>query len=1514
MVRWLSSPVYSSGPKMPIDVRGGVSVVLPEEGTWTDLQPEYQFVILEEKDAFLLIERIWTKVSLTRLSPSLMDLEFRGTVEARGWVYLSQERENAMVTELVLGTASDSLFRQAEREVVWAACQRAEMEMDKVEVRVELGDRGNVRRPFRAMRCVLPPFLVDAVFGTRGMLEQICQSMTNLRLYQCALQDFFRLSVEMGPFGGNSAEELAHILNLLSTDDVFVPSPVHWRIIYRNVAVGGTFLKGLKDLYFDEEDDFSDDGDDDEVEEIVIPMDRTRLEPAKGRGRMEEIVEGRVESVGTVILSEHGWHLFCTMLAAGQSPMWLLGDAEPRARQAGEKLANKGWDVVSSRVVIGGWREFRPPCLRTKTWVPEFVADWFGGFDHVTEVASTMKRIHVNCAWLTEEFYKTSLKFGPFHGDRAWEVLIILDLDRNDRLEVAPEIKEAIIRREIAVTPCYVDDVFKLFEGTANQQMAMRRARMSRRPPTKSGGGWEVSLPTSYMVRAIDTEWRAVTLGRDQAFIMVECLWNGMRFNRGSGDDLYTDLKVTGTVYLPGIGWHMLGTELALGHGLLPIIQRATRIVDRIGQEMRGRRNMGLRTRVEVGGWREFRAPMTGLRVGKGIASEEEAEGLRSKGSQGTDRGVERNEGSIRDRESTKPGEPGKTGMTFRQRKVRGKPGEAKEDPRKPGEKQRDSKEGEGTNVVGEAGSSEGGLKRIVATLTRALNKNQGYLADAKKKLTFDGANITEFLIDYENLAALLKWSEEEKMQHVSLSLGRDIMAIIASSGSWKETRNEMMRKYMKAEKMATEVELAAVQTTNYATYNDFLRAFTLVALQIPEGERINWNSQGGMRRAVIILNNLDISVVEAEPVADIVWDQPRGRGPQVNFILEGNGQDRVNITTRRTGAEKKLIRDTVMEEVAGTSANQGETETGEPEKAYGKAMEEEPIDKAVAAKKKFRYQISILTILEIDDTLNKLLGTMVFRRMLAVARDMFPEKCEPYINDNPIKGAQNKDETEVQSGIRKFVWDHLQDIKDLLQRFLVYNITTSGPKSILAVPQVTILGFRCGVYGRKPDPAKTDKISQWPTPLRTTTEARAFLGVVGFWRIFIKGFAKIVEPIRAMIREGGTMEWTADREAAVQTLKEILVSDQVTLAAPCFNDEVGRPFTLETDGGPLAVRGVLIQRSEEGKERPIRFESRTLNSAERRYSQFKKEVLAILHCLKTFQAYLFGRRFILRIDPTNVAGALKNHKPIDPTIGRRIGFIWQFDYKVEYILDARDNLSGYVEAVTLKRKIGKGMVDWIEDFYLRHPFVRRFIADNETEFVNHEVLSRLKMLCVPIKIIEPYHPEANAPVEKGHRTLKNTIAKLAANNLGNWPWYLKQAVFSENMTPKRTTGCIPAELWYGREIDFPVEALVPTWNMLDDNPHMSTEELIATRYPQVVRNEEALEDVVKCVMDSRMRDTARWDQVKNIQKEPLQVGEMVLVRNFALKSTRSGQLGRRFKGPYMIAKRVGLDTFELVS
>ncbi|GBG80279.1 hypothetical protein CBR_g30646 [Chara braunii] len=719
------------------------------------------------------------------------------------------------------------------------------------------------------------------------------------------------------------------------------------------------------------------------------------------------------------------------------------------------------------------------------------------------------------------------------------------------------------------------------------------------------------------------------------------------------------------------------------------------------------------------------------------------------------------------------------------------------------------------------------------------------------------------------------------------------------------------------------------------------------------------------------------------------------------------------------------------MEEIAGTSVDQGEMETEKPEKVYGKAGEEEPVDKVVAANKKFRYQI--LTLPEIDDTLSKLLGTMVFvsfqtmlqasPRLLKGLRQLLTcRRVE--VEEAPEPQEQEMEELQAPQGV--FNLQRIPgDLEDLEKAFADIRLSLPDREGgeVMRAPPGTKLSFHAlPVEELKIQIGTHHTVALVDGGAKITLIRRDFVTITGCTvnkevTGSIRGaggeipFAGYVTKcaVRAGIRES---IWSFQR----MTMMEEMNHDIILGRPWCANVEMigmhlhDGTYMVDIED-PVTGRGELLRLLGTGGDPPkgkLTTWSPTFEESARKGAfaqmeerQFKKEILAILHCLKTFQPYLFGRRFIQRIDPTNVVGALKNYKPIDPTIGRWIGFIWQFDYKVEriaglrnradglsrvcitpegvedtepidafleyeggtlavdnemagatptmdqlliqtlekgppaviaelregpvttikrkdekdswgYIFDARDNLGGYVEAVTLKRKTGKGVADWVEDFYLRHSFVRRFIADNGTEFVNQEVLGKLKTLCVPIKIIEPYHPEANAPVERGHRTLKNTIAKLEADDLGNWSRYLKQAVFSENMMLKRTTGCIPTELWYGREIDFPVEALVPTWNRLDDNPHMSTEELIAAHCQQVVGNEEALEEVVKRVMDSRMRDKARWDQVKNIRKEPLQVGEKVLVRNSALESTWFGQLGRRFKGPYKITKRVGLNTFEL--
>jgi hypothetical protein len=71
-------------------------------------------------------------------------------------------------------------------------------------------------------------------------------------------------------------------------------------------------------------------------------------------------------------------------------------------------------------------------------------------------------------------------------------------------------------------------------------------------------------------------------------------------------------------------------------------------------------------------------------------------------------------------------------------------------------------------------------------------------------------------------------------------------------------------------------------------------------------------------------------------------------------------------------------------------------------------------------------------------------------------------------------------------------------------------------------------------------DPAKIKEIMDWPTP-RNVIEVRSFMGLVGYYRRFIKGFSKIGNPITSLQRKGKKFVWSLECEDNFQQLKSTI-------------------------------------------------------------------------------------------------------------------------------------------------------------------------------------------------------------------------------------------------------------------------------------------------------------------------------------------------------------------------------------
>ncbi|GBG75133.1 hypothetical protein CBR_g19646 [Chara braunii] len=213
----------------------------------------------------------------------------------------------------------------------------------------------------------------------------------------------------------------------------------------------------------------------------------------------------------------------------------------------------------------------------------------------------------------------------------------------------------------------------------------------------------------------------------------------------------------------------------------------------------------------------------------------------------------------------------------------------------------------------------------------------------------------------------------------------------------------------------------------------------------------------------------------------------------------------------------------------------------------------------------------------------------MVQGHMIRVMQTVSPHITQPYIDDLAVKGPKEKEEDEVMPGVRRFVWKHVQDIDKVLGLLEEHNLTASGPKSKHCMREATILGFVCNKRGRRPDVKKMDKIVEWSVPFQSITNVRSFLGTCGFWRIFVKDFATKSEHLRKLVRQDQEWVWGEDQKRVVERMKREFKEGGLVSGAPNYEAIEEKPFIVETDSGPTALGGVLIQADADGKERPLR-------------------------------------------------------------------------------------------------------------------------------------------------------------------------------------------------------------------------------------------------------------------------------------------------------------------------------------
>ena len=153
-------------------------------------------------------------------------------------------------------------------------------------------------------------------------------------------------------------------------------------------------------------------------------------------------------------------------------------------------------------------------------------------------------------------------------------------------------------------------------------------------------------------------------------------------------------------------------------------------------------------------------------------------------------------------------------------------------------------------------------------------------------------------------------------------------------------------------------------------------------------------------------------------------------------------------------------------------------------------------------------------------------------------------------------------------------------------------------------------------------DPTKVEDIMEWPAPTNVL-EVYSFMGLVGYYRWFVKGFSKIANPIIELQKKNKKFVWTEKCAEAFRRLKELLTTAPI-LKVP----DMDANFLVCTDASKEGLGGVLMQDGQ-----VIAYISRKLRRHEDNYATHDLDLLAIVYALKAWIHYLVGQKFELKTD-----------------------------------------------------------------------------------------------------------------------------------------------------------------------------------------------------------------------------------------------------------------------------------------
>ena len=201
-----------------------------------------------------------------------------------------------------------------------------------------------------------------------------------------------------------------------------------------------------------------------------------------------------------------------------------------------------------------------------------------------------------------------------------------------------------------------------------------------------------------------------------------------------------------------------------------------------------------------------------------------------------------------------------------------------------------------------------------------------------------------------------------------------------------------------------------------------------------------------------------------------------------------------------------------------------------------------------------------------------------------------------------------------------------------------------------------------------KPGIANLEAIAEMAPPTMYTG-VRHFTRMTGFFRCFIKGYAKIAKPLNDLLEDEASKLKSEELELTPETLKAFkeLKMRCMTVPVLAFTD-FKKLFQLETDASKEGLGAILLQESDDGQFHLMAYASCELKGGEPKYHSSKLKFLALKYAVtEQFREYLQYWPFIVRTD-TNPLTYILTTLNLDALGHHWVAMLAGYNMKLEYL------------------------------------------------------------------------------------------------------------------------------------------------------------------------------------------------------------------------------------------------------